>query len=291
MIGERIMTGQKTGRDPQENRYGKSAARKRRRGKGAIKRFCLLAAVCALCLWGVGMVRDMVSALLSGLGLYASSVQGQGAKALLGGDLAEYSEELVELLEKNGETLDFVSGYPSREEYKNAPIDLSGDFVSGEVPLLMQWDRRWGYDGYGDSMIGLAGCGPVCLDMAYLYFTGDTDMTPREMAQFAYDEGYYTEVGTSWSFWTEGAKLLGLDGEELCLDENMMKRALDSGGLIVCSMRPGDFTTTGHFILLKGYDEEGFRVNDPNRRSTSGKAWDYETLRPQIKNLWVLRKK
>ncbi len=54
-------------------------------------------------------------------------------------------------------------------------------------------------------------------------------------------------------------------------------------------MRPGDFTTTGHFILLWGYDENGFFVNDPNRRSTSEKIWDFETLQPQIKNLWELK--
>ena len=67
-----------------------------------------------------------------------------------------------------------------------------------------------------------------------------------------------------------------------------MKRALDRGGLIVCSLRPGDFATTGHFILIRGYDKNGFHVNDPNRRSNSEKQWDFETLRWQIKNLWTL---
>ena len=153
----------------------------------------------------------------------------------------------------------------------------------------MQWDKRWGYDAYGSNMIGLAGCGPLCLDMAYLYFTEDLDMTPRKMAEFVYERGYYTQAGTSWSLWTDGAAELGLGGAELSLDENIIKRALDEGGLVVCSMRPGDFTTTGHFILLWGYDENGFFVNDPNRRSTSEKIWDFETLQPQIKNLWELK--
>ena len=121
-------------------------------------------------------------------------------------------------------------------------------------------------------------------------FTEDIEMTPREMAEFAFENGFYTESGTSWSLWTEGTALLGLKGEELPLDENRMKAELDAGGLIVCSMRPGDFTTTGHFILIRGYDEDGFYVNDPNRRSTSGKVWDFETLQYQIRNLWGLRK-
>ena len=39
-----------------------------------------------------------------------------------------------------------------------------------------------------------------------------------------------------------------------------MKQALDDGKVIVCSMGPGDFTTEGHFILIRGYDGNGFYV-------------------------------
>ena len=67
-----------------------------------------------------------------------------------------------------------------------------------------------------------------------------------------------------------------------------MKAVLDQGGLVVCSMAPGDFTTTGHFILLRGYDVNGFLVNDPNRKKNSQRQWDYETLSGQIKNLWAV---
>lgn len=114
-------------------------------------------------------------------------------------------------------------------------------------------------------------------------------MTPREMAAFADDNGYYEEdAGTKWSFWTEGAGKLGLVGEELPLDENRMKQTLDDRKIIICSMGPGDFTTEGHFILIRGYDGNGFYVNDPNRRSNSEKQWEFDALRSQIRNLWAL---
>ena len=200
----------------------------------------------------------------------------------------DFSQELQKLLELNPETKDYAENYPHRGSYLNSPIDLTEDFVSGEVPLLMQWDKRWGYDAYGDSMIGLAGCGPLCMTMAYLYFTEDTQMNPKKMADFAYEKGYYTSEGTKWSLWTKGAEKLGLSGRELSLDQKLMQRALDGGDLIVCSMRPGDFTTAGHFILIRGYDENGFYVNDPNRRSNSSKQWDFDTLQYQIRNLWAL---
>ncbi len=197
-----------------------------------------------------------------------------------------YPEKLLELLDKNEETLEFVKDYPNRKKYMGKTIDLSNEVSAGEVPLLLQWDRRWGYDSYGEGMIALEGCGPTCLSMAYIFLTGDTEMNPRKMAEFAWEHGYYSPEGTSWSLWTEGASALGLSGEELPLGESNIKQMLDLGGVVVCSMRPGDFTTTGHFILIRGYDEKGFFVNDPNRKSNSEKQWDFETLKGQIKNLW-----
>ncbi len=271
-------------------------AQARRRRRQAVRRFFLCAAGFALCMWMLGLIQDVMRPIS---GNRTAQMQGSAGEAADAGHIfktggmenlnsEELPEILNELLEKNGETADYVQNYPNREIYQNQPVDLTEDFISGEVPLLMQWDKRWGYDAYGEEMIGLAGCGPLCLEMAYLYFTEDTDMTPRDMADFAYNNGYYTKQGTSWSLWTEGAARLGLKGAELSLDENAMKNMLDSGYLIVCSMRPGDFTTTGHFILIRGYNEDGFLVNDPNRRSTSGKTWSYEKLQYQIRNLWSL---
>ena len=275
-----------------ELRRKRARAQEKRRRRKAIKRFALCAAVLALCMWMTETVKDILASGNLSTAWAQGSAGSSAASSSKNGnpESGEMPEILNELLEKNEETLDYVQSYPDREKYKSQSIDMTEDYVSGEVPLLMQWDKRWGYDAYGSEMIGLAGCGPLCLEMAYLYFTGNTDMTPRDMADFAYDNGFYTEQGTSWSIWTEGAARLGLDGGELSLDENVMKNALDEGRLIVCSMRPGDFTTTGHFILIRGYEEDGFLVNDPNRRSTSGRTWGFEELQYQIRNLWSLGK-
>lgn len=197
-----------------------------------------------------------------------------------------YPQELMKMLETNEETLNFVESYSERSKWIGADIDLSGEVQAGQVPLLLQWDRRWGYDTFGDGMIGWAGCGPVCMTMAYLYLTDDLSMDPRQMAEYADQNGFHSDSGTSWDFWTAGAEALGLRGEELSLSEGVIQGVLDAGGVVVCSMRPGDFTTTGHYILIRGYDEKGFFVNDPNRKSNSEKQWDYDTLEGQIKNLW-----
>lgn len=226
--------------------------------------------------------------LLSWCGLKFLNPEQASAINISPKEMASYPDWLREMTEKNPETASFAKGYAHREDYIGKPIDLSGEYKQGEVPLLFQWDQRWGYDAYGDELIGVAGCGPTCLSMAYIYLTGDTAKNPRVMAEYAYEKGYYTSEGTAWSLWTEGAGGLGLISGEVSLDEMAMKNRLDAGGVIICSMRPGDFTTTGHFILIYGYDRDGFRVHDPNRRSNSEKKWPFEKLQGQIKCLWSL---
>ena len=71
------------------------------------------------------------------------------------------------------------------------------------------------------------------------------------------------------------------------LDEGVVTRALKNGQPIICSVGPGDFTTSGHFIVLVGMEDGKIRVNDPNRHSTSSQLWDYDTLAGQINNLWA----
>ena len=158
----------------------------------------------------------------------------------------------------------------------------------GRIPLLLQWDERWGYGIYGDDMIALSGCGPTVIAMVAAGLTGDDTVTPYKVAQFAAENGYYAgDSGTSWSLMTEGARQFGIYGEELGLSADAVFSALEAGHPVVCSMSPGDFTTTGHFIVLTGIEDGRIRVNDPNSRKRSEKLWDFDRLEPQIRNLWV----
>lgn len=260
-----------------------AAVKRKRRG---VSRCILICIVAFLILAALGIGRLAPQLLKGYLGSRTREKEIARQEELLEAGGASYPKELLEMLERNEETTEFVESFGERSRWLQEDIDLKGEVTAGRVPLLMQWDRRWGYDIYGDGMVGWAGCGPVCMTMAYLYLTEDTSMDPRKMAEFADVNGYHTQSGTSWDFWTAGAGQLGLFGEELPLGENIMKGALDNGGVVVCSMGPGDFTTTGHYILLRGYDENGFFVNDPNRKSNSEKQWSYEELQGQIKNLW-----
>ena len=201
-----------------------------------------------------------------------------------------YPTELLNMLARNEETLDFVANYP--EKKNSGCAKTVGNVQKGTIPLLLQWDERWGYGSYGDSIIAVSGCGPTALSMVVAGLTGKNDITPYTIASYAMKNGFYVKgTGTSWDLMTIGCQQFGVKGSELPLNENAVLRELKNGNPIICSMRPGDFTTTGHFIVLTGYKDGKIQVNDPNSKKRSGQLWDYERLASQINNLWVYKKK
>ncbi|MBR6484122.1 MAG: hypothetical protein IKT14_03800 [Clostridiales bacterium] len=132
--------------------------------------------------------------------------------------IGAWPRELIDLLDRNPETEEFVLGYPyhnDADEY----IDISGDIGSyNEVPEFYQWDMRWGYKTYGSNLMGLTGCGPTCLSMVAVHLLGDTSMNPAWMADYAMNNGYYDYEGMSGTCWTlmsDGATGLGLEAIEI----------------------------------------------------------------------------
>lgn len=200
----------------------------------------------------------------------------------------DYPPSLLALAERKPEAEDFVMCYPVEKDMAHE-IDMTEYVQSSEVPLLLQWDKRWGYIPYGDDVAGLTGCGPTCLSMAALWLTKNPIYSPDYLLNWAVEQGYCVEgSGSSWTLISEGAEKLGMCVTELPLYESAMADALAEGKLIVCVVGPGDFTTTGHFLLLTGYEDGAFRVNDSNSTVNSRILWNYDTLADQMMVLWAL---
>lgn len=204
-------------------------------------------------------------------------------------DFNDYPASIVDLLARNSETEDFVLSYP-KEKDEVHKINLKEYKNCKEVPLFMQWDKRWGYIQYGSDVTALTGCGPVCLSMVAVYLKQDIKYSPDYVIEFAIDNGYCLKNGGSeWKLISEGGKKLGMDVTEIPLDKNRVFNNLEAGNPIICVMGPGDFTTKGHFIVMIGCEDGKIKINDPNSKSNSEKLWDYDDIYTQIKNLWVLR--
>lgn len=199
----------------------------------------------------------------------------------------KYPKDLIALLDTSPEARDFVLDYPLREALS---IDLSG-YDRNTVPLFLQWDPMWGYEQYGSSFLAVTGCGPTCLAMAGYHLTGEESMNPLILAEFAEKNGYYAQgYGSSWTLISEGAGKLGLTAKELPLVKKKMVDAVEAGNPVILALGKGDFTTTGHYIVLTDWDGEAFSVNDPNSRIRSQQLWTYEQLEGQIRNIWAISK-
>ena len=204
--------------------------------------------------------------------------------------LSDYPEELRELLQRNPETEAFVLHYPLDKD-KTVDVDLSGYDRTDGVPLFLQWDRQWGFLDYGSKPAALTACGPTCLSMAAWYLTGDDSFSPDRMMEFAEENGYYSPgSGSSWTLISEGAVRLGFDVTEIPLVKSRIFDNLDVGNPIICVMGPGDFTSSGHYIVLVGVEDGLLRINDPNSIKNSEKLWKFEDIESQFRNLWVIRK-
>ena len=197
-----------------------------------------------------------------------------------------YPDNMLEALANNPEMADFVSGYPTSE--RQAQGTLTDTEKEAAYPLFLQWDPRWGYAPYGDdSCIGIAGCGPTCLSMALYALTRDASLTPAALADYSMQNGYYMSgTGTMWSLMNDVPPNYGVKVSNPGISDSVMKQELSAGKILICAMRPGDFTAAGHFIVIYGYDESGFFINDPNCVARSVKSWSYDQIGGQIKQLW-----
>ena len=56
---------------------------------------------------------------------------------------------------------------------------------------------------------------------------------------------------------------------------------------MVCAVGAGDFTVTGHFIVLAGVNEDGtVEVRDPNSYRLTQQSWDIYDILDQTRDLW-----
>lgn len=172
-----------------------------------------------------------------------------------------------------------------------APTSTSvSDWRAGEMPYLYQTDEAWASKPYAGGTVAKNGCGPTCVTMAYIYLTGHTDLTPADACARAEASGHFYEGMTTWTYLTDGVLELGLVGEEQPADASVLRSLLAAGTPIICSMRPGDFTKNGHFILLAGLDGDGnVIVRDPNSEQRSHQTWDLQRVINQCANIWSMR--
>ncbi len=199
----------------------------------------------------------------------------------------QYPADIIELLDKNPETVDFVEDYLQKKDDPVATT-IGDDYKEGQVPKLYQWDERWGYQKYGTSFVAASGCGPTCLSMVLSAIKKDPSITPATVASLSEQLGEVdSDNNTMWLLLSDAATTWGVSSEEGLLGEDQVNETLNSGKFIICSVGPGDFTKIGHFIVLVSYKDGQVEVRDPFNTEHTERTWTYADIASQIVEMWT----
>ena len=147
-----------------------------------------------------------------------------------------------------------------------------------ETPVVYynQTDARWGNKLYGKTgTIGAEGCGPTALAIVVATLT-DHKVTPYDVAKWSAENGHPCEGNGSYhSLIPAGGAHYGLTVTGIGNSSSKLVEALQEGKLVIALMAKGHFTSTGHFIVLRGITEDGkVLVADPASIKRSNQEWE-----------------
>ena len=175
-------------------------------------------------------------------------------------------------------------GIFERDYIDGIEIDYDGIvFTDGatEVVYFNQLDTRWKDVMYGTTgTIGTSGCGPTALSIVISSLT-DLIVDPVEMSAWSAANGYRAEGNGSFhSLIPNGAKAFGLNVEGNAQNNpQKIVDALAEGKLVIAIMGRGHFTSSGHFIVLRGVTADGkILVADPASQRRSEQEWDFDII-------------
>jgi hypothetical protein len=190
---------------------------------------------------------------------------------------------------------------------------LGDDHYFLSVPLLKQGSSPWGNKQYGNcgssGTYALAGCGPTSVAMAVLYLTDKLDRSNAvESVGSAMVSGGYRPCGngTAKSGIKNVPKKYGLSSSEVSGSKGITS-CLKKNGVIVALMRaatpseqaalkntPRDrtpiFTTGGHYIVVKGIDEQKNRVYINDSAGRNVQSSEIQHFLKYNRNMWCISK-
>ena len=190
------------------------------------------------------------------------------------GDALEQTTENVESewsVPEEKETLEEASGP------ENVAVQLSNYALQGMhiQPLYQRNYRDTVVRIRGASRtVATSGCGAVCVSMVISYLTGNVEQTPDTLFLRAVRLGEYAGSGLSHEALSMLLEENGVQSEWIANDAASIERALREGKPVVAHMGPGTFTNGGHYVVLRGFSDDGqVLVNDPASPERSAEAY------------------
>lgn len=161
----------------------------------------------------------------------------------------------------------------------NAPVEELGSYFlpdnpaqftlssqQAEVPLLLQTDPSWKdypYGTDGSEALWENGCAILALAMIDAFYQPQA-WSPEKIASWAADDFYIDGQGSTWSIFPAFAEERNYQLANLGNSVHQAIDSLEDGALVVVSVKAGYFTHIGHIMVLRGYEDYHFFLNDPN---------------------------
>lgn len=180
-----------------------------------------------------------------------------------------------------------------------------GDIIIKQPVDYKQYDSRWKNIKYdksnGHSTIGSAGCGTTCSAMVLATLV-DSNITPVETSAWSLANGYkYPSGGTYYSYFVNQFNVYNIPCKQLntvnlitqsransLLYHNEAKKALEDGNLVIACMGKGNWTKSGHYILLYKYENGYVYINDPASKKASRLKNTFDLVCKQVKYWWTI---
>lgn len=168
----------------------------------------------------------------------------------------------------------------------------------------LQTDPRWGRLDYSapreKTTIRASGCGPTAMAMV-LATWADPKVTPETECAWALRHGYKApHSGTYYGYFPPAAKRYGLTcyrvngsniyGNDRSAYHAQAKDALDRGDLVIACMGKGNWTSSGHYVLVYGIQVDTIYINDPASTLARRTRGSYDLFKQQVKYYWVIER-
>ena len=129
-----------------------------------------------------------------------------------------------------------------------------------------------------------SGCGATVVSMLDAYINGNYDQTPYTVLYDAAESGMYAGKGLDYYVVKRLVEKRGIEIECVIRSEDSMREALENDHPLILRMGPGEFTDAGHYIIVRGLDENGDAlVNDPNSEEHSVSHFSLKQLDREAK--------
>lgn len=182
--------------------------------------------------------------------------------------------------------------YPfMKDSYQTASF-TDEELNSEEVPAIYMDDLRWFYE---QPSIRRQGCVAVAITMVNLYLNHNGDVDPVKIVNYADENDFYEIGGISQEKVNELLIYFGMTPEEHIFDtengekitEQELKAAVDTENAAVMAAVKGD-TFGRHAFIIRGYDENGFYINDPASPEKTSKCWDFDVFENELTRYWII---